>query len=260
MSGWIKLHRKINDNPILKKGKTYSSFEAFIWLLLRANFDEAKVVVGSEIYIVKKGEMITSQKKLCKQFNWGNTRLRTFLRLLKNDGMIDFKSNTKLTQIILLNWDSYQDSKSQTNIKQITNKSQPNTKKKNKEVKKNKEKDINIRENEFINKSVAAGLKILPNPHPTVVEAFCDYWTERNVSGRKMRFELGNTFDIGRRLKRWIRNNEEWSKDMNGVGTKEMKEKDDIVEKRYREQMRRMREADKNVCSDEDRKKALGIN
>ena len=128
MSGWIKLHRKIRNNPVLKRSSVYSNFEAFIWLLLKANYDEAKVVVGSEIYIVKKGEMITSQKKLCKQFNWGNTRLRTFLRLLKNDGMIDFKSNTKLTQIILLNWDSYQDSKSQTNIKQITNKSQTNCK------------------------------------------------------------------------------------------------------------------------------------
>ena len=135
MSGWIKLHRKINDNPILKKNRIYSNFEAFTWLLLRVNYDEAKVVIGSTIYKLKKGQMITSQKKLCKQFGWGNSRLRTFLKLLKKDGMIEFKTNKQLTQISLLNWDSYQDSKLQTNHKQTTNKLQPTT---NKNIKNNK--------------------------------------------------------------------------------------------------------------------------
>ena len=67
MSGWVKLHRKIEDNPILRKSKRYSNFEAFIWLLLRANYDQAKVVIGSKIYNLKKGQLITSQKKICKK-------------------------------------------------------------------------------------------------------------------------------------------------------------------------------------------------
>ena len=136
MSGWIKLHRKINDNPILKKGKTYSNFEAFIWLLLRANYDNAKVIIGGEIYKLKQGQMITSKKKLMMVFNWGNSRLNTFLNLLEKDKMIDVKSNTKLTMITISNYLDYQDSKPETNIKQIPNKYQPNTNKKN--IKKNK--------------------------------------------------------------------------------------------------------------------------
>ena len=108
MRGWIKLHRKINDNPILKKGNVYSNFEAFIWLLLRANYDNAKVVIGSTIYKLKKGEMITSLKKLQKQFGWGNSRLKTFLKLLKDDGMIEYKSNTQLTLITISNWKDLQ--------------------------------------------------------------------------------------------------------------------------------------------------------
>ena len=122
MSGWIKLHRKINENPILKKGKVFSNFEAFVWLLLRSNFDDAKVVIGGEIYKLKQGQMITSKKKLMKQFKWGNSRLNTFLNLLEKDKMINSKSNNKLTMITILNWDSYQDSKSQTNTKQISTK------------------------------------------------------------------------------------------------------------------------------------------
>ena len=33
------------------------------------------------------------------------------------------------------------------------------------------------------------------------------YWTEKNANGKKMRYEMEKTFDIGRRLKRWNSNN-----------------------------------------------------
>ena len=137
--GWIKLHRKIKDNPVLKRSKTYSNFEAFIWLLLKANYDNAKVVIGSNIYRLKQGELITSQKKLCRKFGWGNSRLRTFLKLLEKDGMIKYKSNTQLTQVRLLNWCSYQDAKLQTNSSQTDTKYQTKTENKKERKIKNKE-------------------------------------------------------------------------------------------------------------------------
>ena len=84
MSGWISLHRKILKNPILKRNKQYSNFEAWVWLLLRANYDDAKVVIGGTLYRLKEGQMITSLKKLQLQFGWGNSRLNTFLKLLKD--------------------------------------------------------------------------------------------------------------------------------------------------------------------------------
>jgi len=43
-----------------------------------------------------------------------------------------------------------------------------------------------------------------------VLNEFCDYWTEPNKSGTKMRFELQKTFDINRRLSRWSKNT--WNK------------------------------------------------
>ena len=55
MSGWISLHRKVLDNAILKRGKSYSNFEGWIWLLLRANYEERKVLIGAEIINVKQG-------------------------------------------------------------------------------------------------------------------------------------------------------------------------------------------------------------
>ena len=67
MKGWISLHRKIFDNPILTTSKRYSRLEAWIWLLSRANYTDGKCVIGSTLYKIKKGQMITSQLKLQKQ-------------------------------------------------------------------------------------------------------------------------------------------------------------------------------------------------
>ena len=64
-------------------------------------------------------------------------------------------------------------------------------------------KDILERENDF---------RLTASQHQfefdlSLIENFCDYWTEPNKSKTKMKFELQKTFDIKRRLKTWERNN-----------------------------------------------------
>ena len=203
--GWVSLYRKTLDNPILKTSKKFSTFEAWIWLLLNVNHKERKVVMGTSIYKVKKGAMITSMRKLCKVFGWGNSRLRTFLILLQKDDMIVVKTNHSLTQITLLNYELLQDNKSVTNQKQDTNKSLPNTNNNvNNENKEIRESKFNIRVKE-----------IFDEKHPAcadqVYEDFCNYWTESNIGGTKMKFEMQKTFDISRRLAKWIQNSKDWN-------------------------------------------------
>ena len=203
--GWVSLYRKTLDNPILKTSKKFSTFEAWIWLLLNVNHKERKVVMGTSIYNVKKGAMITSMRKLCKVFGWGNSRLRTFLILLQKDDMIVVKTNHSLTQITLLNYELLQDNKSVTNQKQDTNKSLPNTNNNvNNENKEIRESKFNIRVKE-----------IFDEKHPACADQvyadFCNYWTESNIGGTKMKFEMQKTFDISRRLAKWIQNSKDWN-------------------------------------------------
>jgi hypothetical protein len=40
------------------------------------------------------------------------------------------------------------------------------------------------------------------------IEAFLDYWTESNANGQKLRFEMQKTFDINKRIARWV--NQPW--------------------------------------------------
>ena len=107
--GWISLHRKVFENPIIKPKKPYSKFEAWCWLMIRANHSDNKFVLGNEIIKTGAGEVVTSQKKLQKQFGWGNTKVRNYLNLLQSDEMIDIKTTPKRTHITICNYESYQD-------------------------------------------------------------------------------------------------------------------------------------------------------
>lgn len=40
----------------------------------------------------------------------------------------------------------------------------------------------------------------------TEVYKFCDYWTEPNSSGTRLRWQTEKTFDVSRRLRRWLNN------------------------------------------------------
>ena len=193
MDGWISLHRKILENPILNRSRVYSNFEAWIWLLLKANHKDNKFMLGTELVNVKKGSMITSQKKLCRQFRWGSTKLRNFLKVLQKDEMLLLKTNTQSTHITICNYDSYQDSqtanKNQTTHAQHTDNTRTKTN--------NKVNNVNnvINNKEYIDKY---GLKLL--------QAFVDYWCEKSSNGKKMRWQKEKAFDIDKRLNTWSKN------------------------------------------------------
>ena len=199
IDGWISLHRKILENPILNRSRVYSNFEAWIWLLLKANHKDNKFMLGTELVKVKKGSMITSQKKLCRQFKWGNSKLRSFLKVLQKDKMLLLETNTQSTHITICNYESYQDkqtaNKLQTNRKQTANKLRTNTN--------NKENNVNnvnkLKDNIFIKENIEKYGKPL-------LDAFYDYWTETNISGKKMKYQMEKTFDVNKRLINWAKN------------------------------------------------------
>ena len=74
-----------------------------------------------------------------------------------------------------------------------------------------KDKDKDKRAEKFQREVCAAGIKQVPMVDPKIIEEFCDYWTESNISGNKMKFEMQKTFDINRRLKKWIQNAKDWN-------------------------------------------------
>ena len=196
MSGWISLHRKILENPILNRSRVYSNFEAWIWLLLKANHKDNKFMLGSELIKVKKGSMITSQKKLCRQFRWGSTKLRNFLKVLQKDKMLLLETNTQSTQITICNYESYQDSqisnKTQTKPKQHTHNTRTKT-------------NNNVNNDNNLN-NIITNKEYLDKYGYDMLKAFVDYWTEKKPNGRKEKWDMEKTFDIDLRLQKWAKN------------------------------------------------------
>jgi len=105
MQGWIKLHRRIIDHWIWQDPEY---LRMWIYLLLDVNHEDRKVVWNKNVIEVKRGEKITSLKKLSEEFNCSRGKVRHFLKLLVNDTMIYAISNTNYTHIKVCNYDNYQ--------------------------------------------------------------------------------------------------------------------------------------------------------
>ena len=108
MQGWIKLHRKIQEHWLYEEKRKFSRFEAWLDLLMMANHEDSRVILGNEIVCVKRGQRITSIRKLCEKWGWSNTKVTQFLKLLETDNMIEVETDTKKTVITIVNYDFYQ--------------------------------------------------------------------------------------------------------------------------------------------------------
>ncbi|MFO8067443.1 MAG: hypothetical protein R6U11_07670, partial [Bacteroidales bacterium] len=105
MQGWIKLHRRIIDHWIWQDPEY---LRMWIYLLLDVNHEDRKIVWNKEVVTVKRGEKITSLRKLSMEFNCSREKVRHFLKLLIKDGMCNTVNNTNYTHIKICNYDSYQ--------------------------------------------------------------------------------------------------------------------------------------------------------
>lgn len=106
--GWISLNRKIQEHWLFTEERVFSKYEAWIDLLLQANFKDSSLKAGNEIITVKRGSFVTSELKLMERWKWSKTKLRSFLKLLEQESMIEKTSDTKKTTINIVNYSVYQ--------------------------------------------------------------------------------------------------------------------------------------------------------
>ncbi len=107
MSGWISIHRKIQDHWLWQE-KPFDKRSAWIDLLLMANHKDNKFLLGNELIEVKRGSFITSEYKLMDRWGWSKTKVRNFLKLLEDDKMIIKISDRKKTTLTIVSYNDYQ--------------------------------------------------------------------------------------------------------------------------------------------------------
>ncbi|EUK19900.1 DnaD domain protein [Staphylococcus aureus] len=156
MTGWISIDRSIQNHWLFKEKRTFSKFEAWIYLLMEANHSKAKVPIGNQIVTVERGQRLTSILTLSDLFNWSRFKVKTFLDLLESGGMLEVKTTSKYTLITIVNYDFYQSEQGrnqhqndikptskqhQSNINPTSKQHQTNTN--NNDNKDNNEKNVN---------------------------------------------------------------------------------------------------------------------
>ncbi len=115
VDGWICLHRKICENWIWSK-KPFSEGQAFVDLLLMANYKEKKFRLGDEVVTADCGTIVTSKIKLSERWGWSKTKVTSFLKALESDNMITLISDHRKTTISIVNFKAYQDFGAEKNL------------------------------------------------------------------------------------------------------------------------------------------------
>lgn len=106
--GYIRLHRQIMECSIWETGEQYDKRSAWVELILLANHKDKKVIFNNEIITVKRGQHLTSIRKLAERWGWSRGKVDRFLRLLESDSMVDTKRATNNILINIVNYDIYQ--------------------------------------------------------------------------------------------------------------------------------------------------------
>ena len=160
--GWIKLHRDIFKHWIFDDAEY---FRAWLYIVGNAAFDETKQKVGKKIVLVKRGELIISEKRLCEIFKWGTTKLRNFIDTLISENMLQKEIINKKSKFIVVKYELYQKTESENRV--ISECEQSDNRVLNK----------NIRNKESINlfhKLIQDGFEIQKDFIP-VIEQWLDY-------------------------------------------------------------------------------------
>lgn len=96
--GYIKLYRKAMDDPIFKDSKAW---HLFTYCLFNANFSGRNGEIGT---------FTTTMDKIKDDLGW-KTRMTVdkFMKFLKSENYIDYKTTSRSTIIFVLNYSKYQD-------------------------------------------------------------------------------------------------------------------------------------------------------
>lgn len=111
MEGWIKLHRKILDNPIVMKDSDYLA--VWIYLLLNATHKEVDMLFKGERITLKPGQLITGRKSIAMKLNITESKVERILKTFKSEQQIEQQTSSCNRLISIVSWNEYQRSEQQ---------------------------------------------------------------------------------------------------------------------------------------------------
>lgn len=114
--GWIKLHRKIEDNPLWLL-EPFTKGQAWIDLILNANHKDSVINIRGNIVPIKRGQLGWSELTMAKRWRWSKNKVRRFLSYLSSktiQQIIQQKYRYITTIITIIKYEEYQQTEQQT--------------------------------------------------------------------------------------------------------------------------------------------------
>lgn len=107
-NSWIRLHRKLMDDP-LYFAEPFTKMQAWIDLLLLANFADRVMFIRGNRVTIKRGQVAYSREWFSGRWRWSRGKIDRFLDMLERENMIGRQKSAVITCISILNYDAYQD-------------------------------------------------------------------------------------------------------------------------------------------------------
>lgn len=107
MSGWIKIHRKIMDNPMYH-AEPFTRMQAWVDLLLIANHKEGHIIQRGIRVVVKRGQVGYGLETLASRWKWSRGKVERFILILETDGQIVRQKNNVTTLLSIVKYEDYQ--------------------------------------------------------------------------------------------------------------------------------------------------------
>ena len=153
MEGWIKLHRKILDNPVVCKDADH--FSVWCYLLLEATHKPYDIIWSGERITLAPGQLIVSRKSISKNLKVSESKVERILKLLKSEQQIEQRTNFQSRLITILSWSKYQESEQRSeqrvNSDRTASEQRVNTNKNIKNIKNDKNKEYIVQIVSYLN-------------------------------------------------------------------------------------------------------------
>jgi len=107
MSGYIKLHRSICENPMWES-EPFTKSQAWVDLLLNANYVERKIIIRGQTLTVQRGQIAWSEVTMSARWKWSRNKVRRFLKALSDEGMIVQQAEHLTSLVTICNYEEYQ--------------------------------------------------------------------------------------------------------------------------------------------------------
>lgn len=118
-SGYIKLHRKILENPVVMK--TPDHLAVWLYLLLNATHKGYDTMLEGQRITLKPGQLITGRKAISKALKINESKIQRLLKMFQSEQQIEQLTNPRCRLISILNWNEYQYDEQQIK-RQVNNK------------------------------------------------------------------------------------------------------------------------------------------